>query len=443
MPERRQAASLWVRLAVAFVLVAIVAVGAVAAVILLATRSETTRLSEQSRRQTLEQVTRELAREYEAAGSWSDVQPSAALALAGGSDALMIVTDARGQTVIDARPGQGAGRGAHNRAPSLSASIEVGGRRVGTVELRFRGTLAASEQRLREKLGGAALLGSLIALGLALVVAGFVARRIGAPVTRLTRAARRLQGGDLSSRVDDPRAPGELGELGHAFDVMADTLEREERARRRLVADLSHEVRTPLAILRGNLEELVDGVETPTADRLASLHEEVLRLGALVEQLDALASADAPALRLDHAPVDLAVLVGRELDALKPQLAAKALTVERSLAPVTVIGDRAKLGQVVANLLSNALKFSPQGGSIEVRVGRSGSRARLEVSDSGPGIPAHERPRVFDRFWRGSAATGVSGTGIGLAVVAALVRAHGGDVSIDGGSRFVVSLPAA
>ena len=299
---------------------------------------------------------------------------------------------------------------------------------------------------LRDKLFGAVLLGSALAVAIALLGAALVARTVTAPLHRVVAAARRLQAGDLGARAEAHDAPGELGELSRAFDGMAHTLERERSSRRRMISDLAHEVRTPIAILQGNLEELVDEVAQPTPKRLSSLHEEVLRLGALVEDLDALAHADVPVAVIDRAPVELAALTRAQIEALRPHLDAKALQLDERLARATVVGDRTRLGQLVANLLSNAVKFTPAGGRIEVVIDASDGSVRLSVADSGPGIPVEERHRVFERFWRGSSARGISGRGIGLAVAAEIVRAHGGEIEVGdadgGGARFVVTLPA-
>ena len=445
MTEAIQRPSLRARLAVAFVAVAVSAVAALAVVMLAATRSETGRLSADARDQTAAQVTAELARAYQAAGSWSGVDLGGALTLAQGADAVLIVRDGRGAVVGGGHFGRGpqSGRGAGTSA--VTRAIDVGGVRAGTAELRFRGALTRAEALLRDNLVRAALLGSAIAAAIALVGAALVSRRLAQPLQRLTQAARRLQSGDLNARADGASAPGELGELSQAFDGMADALARQERARRRLASELAHELRTPVTILRGNLEELIDGDDQPTPARLGSLHEEALRLGSLVEQLDALARAEAPVATLDRERVDLARLAAAQLEALAPQLDAKRLEVERRLDPVLADVDRARLGQVLANLLGNALKFTPEGGSIQIVVAQRDDAARIEVADSGPGIPDDELPRVFERFWRGRAGDAVGGRGVGLAVVDDIVRAHGGNVHVTndpaGGARFVVSLP--
>lgn len=445
MTERR-ARSLGARLALAFVVVAVAAVSALALVMLLVTRSETGRLSADQRGQTAAQVARELARAYRVAGSWKLAELSSGLALARRADAVAIVRDAQGAIVTTGRRGAGASRGPRRGATTVTRPIDANGEQIGSVELHFRGSLTAAEGLLRGNLARAVLLGSVLAVAIALAGAALVTRRVVRPLRRLADAANRLQAGDLEARAADPSAPGELGELSRAFDRMAEVLDRQERSRRRLVADLAHEVRTPITILRGNLEELIDTGERATTERLASLHEEVLRLGLLVEQLDALARAEAPVTALDCGPVDLAALAAGQLEALGPQLAAKQLTVVPRLGPVTVSADRVRLGQVLANLLGNALKFTPEGGRIELVVAEADGEARVEVADTGPGIAPGDRARVLDRFWRGEASAGVAGRGVGLAVVDEIVRAHGGRVEVTendgGGARFVVALPA-
>ena len=446
MAEGRTRASLATRLAAAFVAVAVIAVATLALVMLVTTRSETRRISDQDRNTLATRAAAALARAYDAAGSWSTADTSQAVALAERDQAVLVVRDADGTVVAGAGRGPGAGLRGGSHPSRVTAAVSAAGRRVGTAELRFPTSLGAAEQRMRDALAGAVLLGSAIAVAIALLAAGLVWGRLSAPLRRLTAAARRLRSGDLGARAGDSQAPGELGELADAFDSMAASLEREDEARRRLVTDLSHEVRTPLTILRGNLEELIDGIEQPTPARLGSLHEEVLRLESLVEQLDALRRAGAPVLAIDCAPFDLAQLTAAEVEAFNPRFAAKGLRVHTQLETARLRGDRAKLGQVVANLLSNALKFAPEGGSVDVAVGARNGTVELDVSDDGPGIPAGERERVFDRFWRGAAAGGVAGRGIGLAVVDEIVRAHGGSVAVGrgrrGGARFTVSLPA-
>jgi two-component system sensor histidine kinase BaeS len=449
MADAARRPSLAARLAAAFVAVAVIGVATLAVVMLITTRSETRRISDRDRAAAARQAAQLLAGAYARAGAWGAADTSRAVALASRNDAVLVVRDAAGAVVVAPDGGRGRGPGAGPRAAGhravATAPVTVAGRRVGTAQLRFPTSLTVAEQRLRDHLAAATLVGSLIAVTIALLAAAVVGRRVTAPLRRITAAARRLRRGELDARTRDARAPGELGELARAFDDMADTLEHEASARRQVVADLSHEVRTPLAVLRGNLEELIDGIEQPTPARLGSLHEEVVRLESLVEQLDALRRAGAPTITARLEPVDLAALAACEVEALTTKFAAKGINVETRLQRACVRGDRAKLGQVISNLLANALKFAPEHGRVEITVTAGGGAARLTVSDDGRGIPAAERERVFERFWRSDSARGVAGRGIGLAVVAEIVRAHDGTVIADdsalGGARLTVTLP--
>lgn len=158
-------------------------------------------------------------------------------------------------------------------------------------------------------------------------------------------------------------------------------------------------------------------------------------------------TADAAAVRLHRAPVELAAVAAAQLEALRSAFASKSITVQTDLRPATVLGDAARLAQIVANLLTNALKYTPDGGQVIVRVDRDDKSARLEVADNGPGIPQTELDRVFERFWRGAASDRIAGRGVGLAIVASLVRAHSGQVEAHStpgaGARFTVRLPLA
>jgi two-component sensor histidine kinase len=209
--------------------------------------------------------------------------------------------------------------------------------------------------------------------------------------------------------------------------------------------NLAERFRTPVTILTAQCEAILDGVAAPSPEQVASLYEEVLRLGRVIEDLETLASAEAAGLRLDRAPVDLAALVEQTTDLLEPQFEAAEVGLATRLEPATVSGDPLRLAQVVRNLLSNALKFTPAGGQVEVALAGRDGVVELAVSDSGVGIPPDELPHVFERFWRGANGRGTAGSGVGLAVVDQLVRAHGGSVTAasepGGGAVFTVELP--
>lgn len=342
-------------------------------------------------------------------------------------------------------------------AASVGAVALLGGTILVTGRQRITALIASDggdlvrpgqlERDIQGTLVGIVALGVVLAVLVAIAVSAFVAARVLEPVVALTQAARALRAGGPDARAGLPTAVGELGELVQAFDEMVDALQRQERLRQQLVADVAHELRTPVSILQGQVEALLDGVTAPTPEGLGSLHEEVLRLGRLIADLDVLAAADAAALQLRRRPVDLAVIARETVARVRPQAEAKGLDVVVDLVPAWVHGDPARLAQVLVNLLSNALKFTPGGGAVTVRVRPGGTDCRLVVADSGPGMGAEEIRHAFDRFWRGERARSVSGTGLGLAIVAELVRGHGGTVGIDsppgGGTAVTVGLPAA
>jgi signal transduction histidine kinase len=285
----------------------------------------------------------------------------------------------------------------------------------------------------------------------AAVLLGYLfTKHIVSPLDEVAGAAARVAGGDLEHRVS-VRGSGELARLGESFNSMAATLSRDRRARQNMVADIAHELRTPLTVLQGNIEAMQDGVLETSKENLASIHQETLHLARLVEDLRTLSLADRGQLKIQPADTDLRDLSRRVLDGFQPQFAAKkitpALEAPDGLTPISVDPDRT--AQVLRNLISNALKFTPEGGRITVRLAARDGGLTTSVVDTGIGIPAEVLPRVFDRFYRvdPSRNRSTGGSGLGLAIVKQLVEAQGGQVraeSAEGkGSTFSFWLPRA
>ena len=302
---------------------------------------------------------------------------------------------------------------------------------------------------MRDALRGTVLIGALIAAFVAVAVAVPLARRIVRPLRRVTDAVRRLGEGDSTARVGDHDALGEIGILANTFDSMAERLSAYEIVRRNLTADVAHELRTPLTLLQGNCEEIIDGITEPTLDRFVQIHDDVLRLRRLVDDLDTLADADAATTEHDlrRERCDLAIIAERVAGSMLPMINAHQHQLHQHLRSVFVDGDPSRLGQVVTNLLSNAIKYTAPGGhlSIEVRPSADQQSAILSVADDGPGIHAEERPHIFERFYRAESARAMGGSGIGLAVAQQLVVAHRGHIDLvptTTGTTIVVTLPA-
>ncbi|MGH9068166.1 MAG: sensor histidine kinase [Acidimicrobiales bacterium] len=432
---------LGVRLALAFVAVALAALALLVGLALASVGSDVSTLAAQQRADVAKAVAAASASAYRVHDSWGGAVLSPALAVATDTGGEVQISDASGHLVAT------SGGASKPRESAYVTPVMVDGARVGTVSVRIGTTgLGAADRQLRQSLTSAVAGAAGLAALLALVVAVFVSVRITRPLLGVIGAARAMAAGNREARVGQTGAPGELGDLAEVFDHMADSLDREDQLRRALVADVAHELRTPLAVLQASCEALADGVIEPGPDALSSLRDETLRLSRMVEDLEALSQAAAAGLSLVKGPVDLARVVGAAADALALRFEAAGVALERDLAPVVVQGDPTRLHQVVANLLTNAIKFTPAGGRVTLQAGPGpDGRARVVVGDTGVGIPPDELPHIFDRFWRGSSAGRVTGTGIGLAVVAELVAAHGGEVEATSqpgsGTRIVVELP--
>ncbi|GIE82378.1 two-component sensor histidine kinase [Actinoplanes philippinensis] len=306
-------------------------------------------------------------------------------------------------------------------------------------------TIGAGNEPVRALDIGPVLLIALVVAALATGGSLLVSRRVLRPIGTLTAAARRLRDGDRDGRVpEDGR--DELAELARVFNQMADSVRAAQDDQRRLIADVAHELRTPLANVRGYLEALQDGVVEPTADLFASLHDEVILNQRIVGDLQELALAEAGALVYHRSPTDLAELVERARTAHRAAAGTAGVTlVVDAPEPVIAEVDPDRIRQVVGNLVGNALRATPAGGTITLSAGVDGDRAVLRVIDTGTGIAAEHLPFVFDRLWRADPSRG-RGTGLGLAIVRQIVRDHGGDVSahsVEGsGATFEIRLPA-
>ena len=442
------------RLTAAFVGVGIAA-AAVAALLVNAEfgRRFTSYLDSRQRAQE-QQVASALADAYGTAGTWTDANLSPVGALIAMEGGTLEVRNTSGSTVWLAdrttvgldpamhRTMMGAGPlGSEHTLP-----VTAQGKVVGYAVMRLpTGGLLPHDVSFRNSINRLLFFGAIAAAAVALLLGLLLAKRAVAPARDLTAAARAFAHGDRASRISSGR-DDEFGEMADAFDAMADTVDEEDRLRRTFASDVAHELRTPLAILRTSVESIQDGVLTPDDTSFASLHEEVLRMSRLVEDLETVAQADAARFSLRRESVDLGAEVGTVLEGFRDRFTEGGIEVEVDIEEVIMDGDPVRLRQIVSNLLSNARKFTPAGGRVRVSVRAQGGDAVLEVADSGPGIPAEELDRVFDRFYRGRTVK-AGGSGIGLAVVRDLARAHGGSVAVENltpvGTSFRVILPSS
>ncbi len=440
------------RLIGGFVTVAVVAVFVLAGLTLWRTKHSVGQLARERQQATASAIADTLGLAYQQQGGWDTVDPHPAMMVAVQAGASLTVIDNNGNTIaLRNAMGNMPQKATNAHGPTRTAPVIVNGEQVGTAQVTFvSGELAQAEMHVRDALSGAVAIGALIAALVAAVVAAPIALRIVRPLRRVTDAAQRLGDGDATARAGEHRAPGEIGTLNRTFDAMAERLQANETARRNLAADVAHELRTPLTLLQGGCEEIIDGITEPSMEHFVQMHDDVLRLRRLVDDLGTLAEADAalagPNVTVEQC--DLADIAAGATDALRPFAEANQQQINLHLEPAIINGDSTRLTQIVTNLLTNAIKFTPPGGAIDldVRQSTTGRQATLTVSDNGPGIPARDRPHVFERFYRADATRPVAGSGIGLAVVAQLVKAHNGTVEIidtTTGATVVVAFPIA
>jgi two-component system sensor histidine kinase MprB len=321
------------------------------------------------------------------------------------------------------------------RAPSGFVAL---GRPIGAIQ--FGRSLEGADSvldRLR-------LILALVILGgvaLAVVLGRLVSRNVVAPIAQVTEAARHIAATEDLGRRIEVETHDEIGELAQHFNAMLDTLERSVAAQRQLVADASHELRTPITSLRTNIEVLAESEALPADERarlLEDVEEQTTELGMLVADLIELARGDEP--RRESEDVRLDHLVGESLTRARRH--APKIQFEADLQPTVVEGTRERLARAVNNLLDNASKHSPEGGVVEVRADVHG----LRVRDHGTGVDPEDLPYLFDRFYRGASSRGRPGSGLGLAIVRQVAEQHGGSVraanASGGGAEFVLELPA-
>lgn len=321
-----------------------------------------------------------------------------------------------------------------------------------TTEGMTQGMVVDLNAAYRRALTGSLSWAALVSIVAAAIVGLFVTRRIVAPLRAMTRASRRIAGGSYRARLDTG-VPGEIGDLAEAFNTMAATLERSEEQRVALLADVSHEFRTPLSNLKGYVEGLEDGVFALDETTLGACRRQLGRLERLVDDLSLLSRAENGQLDLHPVPIDAGQLLDHSREAFRARFEQKGvrLIVETPAAPLAVTADPERTTQVLANLVGNALRHTPTGGSVVLWAVREGVTAvRFEVEDDGTGIAPADLPHVFKRFFRGDRSRGREkggGSGIGLTLVKQFVERQGGRVGVEnrsgGGARFWFTLPTA
>jgi signal transduction histidine kinase len=444
----------------AFLAVVLVAISVVAVLVGWTTEQEFRRYA-LARGGMWERVAVALAEYYAVYGSWDGLQealaffPRARMMHRGMTPPGMLnfrVADPSGRIVGSTR-GNPGGTASHQDLRSgiqILVDGEVVGYLLPNVWAPKPFPLSIEQQAFLSRVRAALLAATLAALAVALMVGGLLFRSIIHPLQQLTAASQAIARGDLSARAP-VRGTDEVAQLARAFNQMAESLARAEEARRNQTADLAHELRTPLTVLQGTLEAMVDKVYPADPENLLAALAQVRTLSRLVEDLRLLSQADAGELTLHKAPLDLGGFLEEVLEAHQSvaQERGISLVLERPAALPLVLADRDRLAQVMGNLLSNALRYTPPEGRITVRVTDRGREVVVAVADNGPGVPPEDLPHLFERFWRrdSSRQRATGGSGLGLSIARHIVEAHSGHIWAEptpgGGLTVAFALPTA
>ena len=330
------------------------------------------------------------------------------------------------------------------------ANIIVDGKAIGSVHIWVYGSdtlMRQPDQEFRNNSYQAMLLASVVAMILASCIGYLFARNLVAPINCMTKTARAIKEGDLSARTD-LHGEDEIARLGETFDAMAESVEKDRELERRLTTDVAHELRTPLMAIQATVEAMVDGVYEADEERLVTVNSEVQRLSRLVDALLKLSRLESRSQPMKEDIVDVGELIEGIVSTHEMFVSDSGLTLDYHAEDnVLVVGDPDMIRQATANLISNAVRYTPEGGHIDVTVRRGDIMASIAVKDTGIGLTREEAKMVFSRFWRADAGRTreSGGLGVGLAVVKEIVDRHGGWVQVEGekgeGACFTIHIP--
>jgi signal transduction histidine kinase len=320
---------------------------------------------------------------------------------------------------------------------------------VGRVEIGYYGPYYFTDSDLAfiSTINRLLLSVGVFSLILSLVIGAVMARRLSTPISRVISTAEMISKGYFSDRTSEQSSTKEISQLTETINNLAETLETQEILRKRLTADVAHELRTPLATLQSHMEAMIDGIWKPDTERLKSCHEEIVRINRMVGDLEKLAKYESENLILNKTSFNLSELIQSIIKNFQSDFMKKEIDVSFIGEEEPVMADRDKMSQVIVNLFSNALKFTQPGGRVEVRVKGTADITEISIKDNGRGIPADDLPHIFERFYRADKSRNrlSGGAGIGLTITKAIVEAHKGKIQVqskvDEGTEFIISLP--
>lgn len=327
--------------------------------------------------------------------------------------------------------------------------VKVNGEVVGNAAVGYYGPYYYTDNDINflNTLNQLLILAAALAAILSFIIGTYMAKRLSGPISKVTKTARQILAGNYGCSVSEKSDTREIFELTSTINTLATTLEQQETLRKRLTADVAHELRTPMTNLQSHLEAMSDGIWEPDTERLKSCHDEAVRLTKIIGDLETLARYDGENMVLNQERFDIAELIKRVAANFENEFGSKNITLKLDIAEQYLEADPDKIAQVLVNILSNALKYTPGGGTIEISSAVSAREVQISVRDTGIGIAQEDLPYIFERFYRvdKSRSRSSGGSGIGLAIANSLVKAHGGKVIVTSapgnGSEFTVILP--
>jgi two-component system sensor histidine kinase BaeS len=330
-------------------------------------------------------------------------------------------------------------------------TVEQNFQNVGTVQIGYWGPFFFNDNDLAfiTTLNRILFGVGILSLVFSLILGAVMARRLTAPISRVIATAEMIAAGYYESRISERSNTREISQLTSTVNDLAETLQKQELLRKRLTADVAHELRTPLAILRSHLEAMIDGIWETDNERLRNCYEEVMRISRMVGELEKLARYESENLSLNKTHFDMADTANRIAKSLENDFRGKEVTIAFSGEETFVDADEDKIGQVICNLLTNALKYTPEGRRVDVSVTNTGLTAEVRVRDNGIGIAEEEQHFIFERFYRADKSRNrqTGGLGIGLAIAMAIIEAHRGAINVQSklgeGTDFTVTIPLA
>jgi Signal transduction histidine kinase len=420
-------------------------------------------------KQNTEQKNREivttLAGQYMGNGQWNTkvIETIGVSAMENGI--ILKVMDINGKTVWDARAHNngmcqriiehmsqnaskipGGGKATYTEVPySINHNLD----KVGTVKIGTYGEYYLNEHDIAfiNDLYNLLWAVGVFSLILSLLFGTVMSKRLVSPISRVINTAKSISKGYYSDRVTEKSNTREINQLTTTINDLAENMQKQETLRKRITGDVAHELRTPLATLQSHMEAMIDGIWSADTERLTSCHEEIVRISKMVGDLERLAKYESENLVLNKDIFDMTELAKRQVQNFESEFLSKGLDLKLSGSICEVYADKDKITQVFVNLLSNALKYTPQGGTVRLDIRDTEDYTEISVEDNGPGIPDEDLPYIFERFYRADKSRNrmTGGSGIGLTICKSIITAHGGTIDVqsspDKGTKFSFIIP--